>query len=160
MAKIRRIIRKLETPHDASLDEQAWPVNVALVLLGGFTLGTTLAYLRWGDPNWWVDARFYVVLIPLVVAAAMVAFRFIDNKLFRRSMQLALVASAIFHVLVVILSAEAVVFTSLMVEPKTHAPVADVRPENAVRISPDLLKPQDDRPKDFEKPVETETPDV
>jgi hypothetical protein len=160
MARIRRIIRKLESPHDGALDEQAWPVNVALVLLGSFSLGASLAYLRWGDPNWWADARFYVVLIPLIVAGSMVAFRFIDNKWFRRSMQLALVASAIFHVLVVILSAQAVVFTSLALEPKTHSPAADMRPENAVRISPELLRPRDDQPQDFERPVETQTPEV
>src|SRR4051812_41428815 len=82
MAKIRRIIRKLETPHDASFDEQAWPVNVALVVLGGFSLGASLAYLRLDDPRWWANAWTYVVLIPAIVGGSMLAFRFISSKVF------------------------------------------------------------------------------
>ena len=63
MAKIRRIIRKLETPHDASLDEQAWPVNVALVLLGAFSLGASLAYLRFDDARPWANAFTWLLVL-------------------------------------------------------------------------------------------------
>src|SRR5688572_26949825 len=130
MAKIRRIIRKLESPHDGALDEQAWPVNVALVLLGAFSLGASLAYLRFDDARPWANAFTWLLVIPLVVGGSMVAFRYINNKWFRRSMQLALVASAIFHVALVILSAESIIFTALNLEPKTHSPVSDVRTED------------------------------
>src|SRR5687767_2127655 len=113
MAKIRRIIRKLDTPHNAALDEQAWPVNVALVVLGGFSIGASLAYLRFDDPRPWANAATYLLLVPLIVGGAIVAFRYISSKIFRRSMQLALVASAIVHLFIVILSAESVIFSAL-----------------------------------------------
>jgi len=161
MAKIRRIIRKLDTPHDAALDEQQWPVNVALAVLGGFSLGTSLAYLRFDDPRWWANAWTYVILVPLIVVGAMAAFRYVSNKFFRRSMQLGLVASAIFHVAMVILSAESLIFTALMVDPKSRAPLPDQRlPDLTVQLTSDTFLPDESVPQDFERPVETETPDV
>jgi hypothetical protein len=165
MAKIRRIIRKLENPHEAALDEQAWPVNVALVVLGGFSLGASLAYLpldaaNWAN-NWYANAWTYVVLIPLIVGGSMLAFRLINSKIFRRSMQLALVASAIAHVLMIVLSVQAVALTSFGLKRKPDPLPTDRRvAENAIQLNPDLLKPQDDSPRDFEKPVQTDTPDV
>ena len=70
MAKIRRIIRKLESPHDASLDEQAWPVYVALVVLGGFSLGTSFAYLSPDDRRWWANLWTYAIAIPAIVGGS------------------------------------------------------------------------------------------
>jgi hypothetical protein len=161
MAKIRRIIRKVEPPHEAALDEQLWPVNLALVVLGAFSLGATLAYLRFDDPTWWKNAWTYVVLTPLVVCGAMLAFRLVDNKLFRRSMQLAVVASAMAHLAMVILSAESVIFTTLLVESKTKSQFAETRaPDVRFDLRPDLLMPDENEPRDFEKPIETETPEV
>jgi hypothetical protein len=161
MAKIRRILRKVDPPHDAALDEQLWPVNVALVLLGAFSLGATLAYLRFNDPRWWANAWTYVVLTPLVVGGAMLAFRVVSNKLFRRSMQLAVVASAIAHIALVIISAESVIFTTLLVESKQKPSLNDQPPpRTSVQLNPDLLQPETDEPRDFEKPVETETPEI
>jgi hypothetical protein len=162
MAKIRRIIRKLETPHDAALDEQLWPVNLALVVLGAFSLGATLAYLRFDDPRWWANAKLYLFAIPIVVAGAMVALRFINSRGFRRSMQLAIVLSAIAHLVLIVLSAESVIFSALSLEAKPKTNPSDRRtPENAVQLSADLLTPEDDdRPRDFERPVETATPEV
>ena len=62
MAKIRRIIRKLKPPQYQPLDEQLWPVIVALVVLGGFTMGSLLAYLRFDDPRWYANAITWLVV--------------------------------------------------------------------------------------------------
>lgn len=159
MAEIRRVVRKLETPHDAAIDEQLWPVNVALVVLGGFSLGVTLAYLRFDAPSWWSNAWTYVLLIPLIVGGAMAALAYINNKLFRRSMQLALIASAIFHLLIVVVSAESVIFTALSLDSKKKPILSDQATRIPVRLSPDLVLPeQSDEPRDYERPVETESP--
>ena len=58
MAKIRRIIRKTKPPTESPVDEQMWPIILALFVLGGFMAGTVLAYeffvsadgAKWGKP--------------------------------------------------------------------------------------------------------------
>ena len=81
MAKIRRIIRKLKPPQYRPIDEQLWPVIVALVVLGGFTLGSLLAYLRFDDPRWYANALTWLVVAALLFGGAAVALTLVDNRL-------------------------------------------------------------------------------
>ena len=73
MAKLRRIIRKLKPPQYQPIDEQLWPVIVALVVLGGFTVGALLAYLRFDDPRWYANAITWLVVALLVTGGAAAA---------------------------------------------------------------------------------------
>ena len=44
MANIRRVVRKVPPSAAHYFDEQLWPIYIALVVLGGFLMGVTLAY--------------------------------------------------------------------------------------------------------------------
>src|SRR4029450_3274749 len=102
MAKIRRVIRKVQEGRGEYLDEHLWPVNIALVVLGGFLMGVSAAYPPFAGVPWHQTAWTSLVGIPLAVAAFMVAFRYIDNRLVRRSLQLSVVLCAILHVALVV----------------------------------------------------------
>ena len=88
MAKIRRVIRKVESSRGDFFDEHLWPVYIALVVLGGFLMGVSAAYLPLAGVPWYATAWTSLAGIPLAIAAFMVAFRYIDNRLVRRSLQL------------------------------------------------------------------------
>src|SRR5262245_63632248 len=98
MAKTRRVVRKVEPTAAYYLEEQLWPVVIGLVVLGGFLMGVSLAYLPLSGVPWYRTAWSSVVGIPLVIAAATAALVCVDNRLFRRSLQLSLVLCAILHV--------------------------------------------------------------
>src|SRR5688500_11262110 len=88
MAKARRVVRKVPPSGGRYFDEQLWPIYIALVVLGGFLMGVSAAYLPLAGVPWYRTAWPSLIAIPLVVAAAMVAFAMIDNRLVRRSLQL------------------------------------------------------------------------
>ena len=48
MAKVRRKIHRVQRQR-AYFDEQQWPVNLALFVLGGFLIGAAIAYQK-GPP--------------------------------------------------------------------------------------------------------------
>ena len=54
------------------VDDQFWPLVVAMVVLGGFLAGSVLAYLRLDDPRWYANAWTWLIAIPLVIAAALI----------------------------------------------------------------------------------------
>src|SRR5689334_20868879 len=98
MAKTRRVVRKLQREAPHYFDEQLWPVEIALVVLGSFLMGVSLAYQPLSGVVWYRTAWPSLIGIPLVVLGSMVAMAWIDNRLFRRSLQLSLVLCAIIHV--------------------------------------------------------------
>nr|MCU0983062.1 hypothetical protein [Pirellulaceae bacterium] len=110
MAKIRRTIRKLKPPQYQPLDEQLWPVIVALVVLGGFTMGSLLAYLRFDDPRWYANAITWLIVAGLVYGGAAVALTLVDNRVFRRSMQLAILLGLLLHAILLVVSIELEIF--------------------------------------------------
>ena len=114
MAKIRRVIRKVQEGRGEYFDEHLWPVYIALVVLGGFLMGVSAAYLPLAGAPWYATAWTSLLAIPLVVAAFMVAFRYIDNRLVRRSLQLSVVICAILHVALVVQLVETEILGDLL----------------------------------------------
>src|SRR5436190_21037320 len=102
MAKLRRVIRKVPTKRGDFFDEQMWPVQIGLVVLGAFSMGVSAAYLQFSGVPWYLNALTYLVLIPLLVGGFMLAFHFIQEQWLRRSMQLSIVLAAIIHVAMVV----------------------------------------------------------
>src|SRR5688500_17175490 len=117
MAKIRRVIRKVATTSGDYFDEHLWPVYIALVVLGGFLMGLSAAYLKFSGVPWYANAWTSLILIPLVVIGFMAAFRLVDNRLVRRSMQLSVVVCAILHVAMVVQMLETKLFSGLLSRP-------------------------------------------
>ena len=103
-------IRKLKPPQHQPLDEQLWPVIVALVVLGGFTMGSLLAYLRYDDPRWYANSLTWLVVAALLFGGAAVALTLVDNRTFRRSMQLAILLGLLLHAVLLVVSFELEVF--------------------------------------------------
>ena len=103
MAKIKRVLRKLNLRTETSFDEQLWPVNVALLVLGSFLVGIVLAYLRFDDPRWYANAWTSLALIPLIIGGAMIALQFVNNRVVRRAVQFSAVLSLLIHVVLLII---------------------------------------------------------
>lgn len=157
MAKIRRVVRKASSPAGHYFDEQLWPIYIALVVLGCFLMGISAAYLPLGGVWWYVS----LIGIPLFVAAAMFAFRVVDNRLVRRSLQLSIVLCAILHVAFIVQMVQTRIFAGMFQRPTRERELLERRP---LKIVPEYresqLVPEEDRPRqDFEKPVETQTPE-
>ncbi|MEE2640679.1 MAG: hypothetical protein VX768_08645 [Planctomycetota bacterium] len=98
MAKIRRIIHSVEKPASAGFDSQYWPILIAIAILFGFLMGTVLTLLS-GIWLW-----FSLLSIPVLLFTTSIALRFVDDRKFKRSSQLALIVSLIVH-LAMLLSA-------------------------------------------------------
>jgi hypothetical protein len=157
MAKIRRIIRKLKPPRYQPLDEQLWPVIVALAMLGGFTMGTLAVYLRFDDPRWYANAITWLVVAALLYGGAAVTLTLVDNRAFRRSMQLAILLGLLVHAVLLVVSIELDVFGRAMQHILARQDLTKQRP--AVTV-PDYVEPTRHSRirQDFTRPVETETP--
>ncbi len=160
MVKTRRIIRKTRPARSLRLDEQVWPLVIAFCVLGGFLAGAALAYLRLDDPRWYANAWTYLIAIPLVISALLIALAVTGNRLLRRTMQLALVLGIIFHIMLFIAAVETDVFHRVWTEvlaSTEHLPKKEV-----VKV-PDYTSWQHDShrqaQREFNQPVETAVPD-
>jgi hypothetical protein len=161
MAKIRRIIRKVHEGRGDYFDEHQWPIHVALVVLGAFLMGVSAAYLRFSGVPWYANAVTSLLAIPLVVTGFMLAFRYIESHVVRRSLQLSVVLCAILHVALVVHLMETRIFANLLLDRQSTAVPIERRPPKLVpEYHPSQLLPDEDRPRqDFETPLETRTPE-
>ncbi len=161
MAKIRRVVRKVQASGGDYFDEHLWPVFIALVVLGGFLMGISAAYLKFSDTPWYANALTSLILIPVVIAAFMFAFCYVDNRVVRRSMQLSVVLCGILHIALVIQMLETKIFSAFFDEPAATEQIVERRPPKVIpEYRPEQLLPAEDRPRqDFERPVETQTPE-
>ncbi|MDX1944557.1 MAG: hypothetical protein SFU86_04050 [Pirellulaceae bacterium] len=161
MAKIRRVIRKVHKTGGEYFDEQLWPIYIALVVLGAFLMGLSAAYLPFSGVPWYASAWTSLVSIPLVVGGFMLAFRLVDNRLVRRSMQLSVVVCSILHILLVVQMIQTHIFAKRLAVSKADKEFVERRPQKLIpEYHPSQMLPAEDRPRqDFEKPVEVKTPD-
>jgi hypothetical protein len=159
MAKFRRVVRKVGRQQGDVFDEQLWPTYIALVVLGSFSMGVSAAYLKFTDTPWYANALIWLTLIPLSVVGVMLCFRYVDNRAFRRSMQFSIVVCATLHLAIIVQMIETTLFAPREKPPVT-AQVVEARPPKILNeYHPSQLLPDEDRPRnDFERPVETETP--
>ncbi len=162
MAKIRRVIRKVQEGRGEYFDEHLWPVYIALAVLGGFLMGVSAAYQPLSGAPWYQTAWPSLTAIPLAVAAFMVAFRYIDNRLVRRSLQLSVVIAAILHVALIVQLVETELLSDLLLARReADEEIVEPRPKKLIPVYlPETLLPDEDRPRqDFERPLETRTPE-
>src|SRR5262245_22937294 len=161
MAKIRRVVRKVAPPGGDYFDEQFWPVCIAIVVLGCFLMGISLAYQPLTGPGWYATVWPSLIGIPLIVAGSLVALRRIENRTFRRSLQLSLALCAILHVALVVQMIETRIFSGFYRKPPLDVPLAQHPPLRLIpEYRPTQLVPEEDRPRqEFEKPVPTRSPE-
>ena len=121
MAKVRRIIQKIEPVRELGFEQQFWPIVIALCVLGGFVYGASLALL---DGVWlWIS----LIAVPIVVLSLIVILHMVDNRLVRRSVQLALILSLAIHIALLIIAHFASIFNGVFV-PKNVAQDAISKP--------------------------------
>lgn len=160
MANRRHVIRKLEVDRYTPVDDQLWPLTVAMFLLGGFLAGTASAYLRFDDVRWYANAWTWLMAIPLIIAVTLTWLAFTGNRVLRRTMQLAIVLCAIIHIGLFVVAVETNVFRRVWMQvlARTDQPL----PKKVVRV-PEYFAWQHDpkrrKQRDFEQPVETPLPD-
>jgi hypothetical protein len=161
MAKLRRVIRKAPAGRGDYFDEKIWPVQIGLVVLGAFSMGVSAAYKKFSDVPWHDNALTYLILIPVLVAALMVAFHFVQQQWLRRSMQLSIVLATILHVALIVPLKQTILTALFDDDLVTDREVIETRPPKIVQeYREHQLIPEQDRPQqDFEKPVETKTPE-
>jgi hypothetical protein len=161
MAKLRRVIRKVPSKRGDFFDEHTWPVQIGLVVLGAFSMGVSAAYKQFSGVPWYDNALTYLILIPLLVAGFMLAFHFVREQWLRRSMQLSIVLAAIFHVALIVPLKETILSALFDDDLVTDKEVIETRaPKIVQEYREHQLIREEDRPKqDFEKPVETKTPE-
>ncbi len=160
MARVRRTLRITNPARDTQIDDQFWPLVVALALLGGLIAGSVLAYLRLDDPRWFANAWTWLIAIPLVISAALLALAWTGNRMLRRTMQLAIVLGVLVHVVLLIVALQTDVFYRAWVEVLATASKPPDKKSTAV---PDYLSwqhdPQRRVARDVQQPVEVQPPD-
>src|SRR5690606_17301863 len=91
------VVVKQRRPIDPYGDDAHWPLDVAFIVLGSFLLGAALAQQSFGATHFLRSAWSSIVGVPLLVAATIIGSRLIHRRWLRRSMQLALLASLLLH---------------------------------------------------------------
>lgn len=92
----RRQIRRIEPIEASYFDEQFWPVSVALCMTAAIAAGAALSLLS--GPWMWAS----LIAMPLTLVLALLTLQRVRHRIFRRSLQLAVVASAAVHLLLLI----------------------------------------------------------
>lgn len=157
MAKIRRVIRKLKPTASQAFDDQLWPVLLALCVLGGFIMGSIIAYLRFDDPRWYANAITWLIVTVLGLGGAAVALAFVDNRVFRRSMQLAIILGLFFHCILLVTTVQLNIFERIFDVLLAENDMTETRQRTVV---PEYFQAErrEQQREEFERPVETETP--
>jgi len=159
MARIRRVIRKIQPALGPAFDEQFWPVMLAMILLGGFLVGTTVAYLKFDDPRWYANAAVWLVIIPLLVGLTLLVLRFVDNRAIRRGVQLSFVLGVLVHFILILACVQTNVFTRFF-DQIDQTTVPERQRLVARQYETFQLNPQQRREAAVNRPVETETPEL
>ncbi|HUG70567.1 MAG TPA: prenyltransferase/squalene oxidase repeat-containing protein [Pirellulaceae bacterium] len=161
MAKLRRVIRKTKQPTEAAFDDQFWPVMLALFVLGGFLVGTVLAYLRFDEGRWYANAWTWLFVIPIFLCSMIWLLRKVESRAVRRGVQFSAVLCIIVHLVLFIVSLEINIFGRMWAE---FTQLADARVEREPLVEPIYdpvqFESQPDQPQDLLRPVETETPET
>ncbi len=153
----RRVIRKTRSRAATAFDDQLWPVNVALALLGGFSIGVTAAFLRFDDPRPLHNAWTSIIGIAVITGAVMVGMRWVSNRMVRRGMQLAIALAVLLHLAFIIAAHSAHVLGRAWTAEVAQEDLTRRRDPVTVQDFMQLTR-EENEPVDFEKPVETETP--
>ncbi|WP_254509414.1 hypothetical protein [Anatilimnocola floriformis] len=162
MSKIRRVVRKppIEQQGDV-FEEQLWPTYIALIVLGAFSIGVSLAYASFSSPNWESNAWTYVVGVPVIVGGLMLGFTLLDNRMWRRSIQFSAVIGAIIHLALVVQMYQTGLFVAQSPPTSPDARVIERRPHKPVSIHRTPIQATEERPQqDHERPVETAAPEL
>lgn len=156
--------RKHEPPQIVTFDEQLWPVNVALLVMGGFVAGCIIALSEFDNPTWYNNGWVRLsTLVATLVFALVVASR-LNNKLIRRGIQLAAILSLLVHmVLMVGLVNVGKEYLAEIIREADEVPTELEQQEERVTIPDYYFEEVGESEKkvqqEFERPVQTRLPE-
>jgi len=164
MAKKQRIIRKTSVTSDTAFDDRLWPVNLALVVFGGYLAGVIVAIfpldISFQLNRLHINGLLYLGIVAALIPAAMVGLSFVNNRMVRRGLQLAAVLSLICQLTAFVLMMKFGVLPEFnFKDPPTDDPVARKKMSVLPDYNPSQVDPAKWPKQDFQKPVETEIPD-
>lgn len=156
MVQRKHVVRTYQPRKRQVFDDQQWPVDMALVVFGGFMIGSILVYQRFDDPRWYASPWLSMTGVILLIAATIWTLRSVGNQFVRRTMQLSVVTCAIFHLLMLIVALENTIFSQIWEEPQAAREVSEKKPVTIAEYHPSQMKQHQKMEREFEKPVETE----
>jgi len=153
----RTTVRRYVPRRRVVFDEQQWPVNIVLVVLGGFLIGGILAYQRFDDPRWYASPWLSLTLVLFLIASTIMTLRMIDNRKFKRTMQFSVVVCAIVHLVMLIYSVESMIFSKGWNSPVANKQLVRKKQRKQMEYHP-TPQQQADKP-DFLKPIDSDVPE-
>ncbi|MFW6125195.1 MAG: hypothetical protein ACOC46_03520, partial [Pirellulales bacterium] len=89
-------IHQIEPGRGGEIDEQQWPINVALTLLAAFVVGVVAAVSDFDDPRLLYNGWARLIGVGLTMGALLAAMTWLRQRLLRR-IQLGVLLSLLFH---------------------------------------------------------------
>jgi hypothetical protein len=159
MPEPRRQLRSLPEAGGPYFDERLWPVLLALIAFGSLLVAISWRFLPHEGVPWYRSAWPSLIGVPVLVVVAMVLLATIDSRMVRRSVQLALVLCAMFHVVLAVQMMQTRVLVGPIDRPEPKQLVRERPPKLVPHYHPTQLLPDEDRPRqDFERPIESQSP--
>ena len=156
MVQRKHVVRTYQPRKRQVFDDQQWPVDMALVVFGGFMIGSILVYQRFDDPRWYASPWLSMIGVVLLIATTIWTLRSVGNQFVRRTMQLSVVICAIFHLMMLIVALENTIFSQIWEEPQAAREVSEKKPVTIAEYHPSQMEQHQKVEREFEKPVETE----
>ncbi|QDV54348.1 prenyltransferase/squalene oxidase repeat-containing protein [Rosistilla oblonga] len=135
--------------------DHMWPLDLALVALGGSLMFMAASRLGWDDPRWLYNAKTYAVVIPAGMILLDLMLRNFVSRYMQRSLQFGFLVSMFVHLVLLILAINVVIFARYWPDAVVGAqpqktPVRKTLPDNLFRVNPDTVAKQPD----WAKPVD------
>ncbi len=98
----RHRIRRVHWEWESAWDEQLWPINGLLVILGGCVAGLIGALGEFDHPVWFRNAWFHLAVVGATVLALIVGTFWVSTRRGARRMQLAVLMALGLHLLLAV----------------------------------------------------------
>ena len=133
-----------------------WALDAAMLLLGLMVLLLVVRLMRFDDPRPLTNAWSYLLGVPTILIATSMITRVLANDVVEKSIQLGLLFSVGLHLLLLLLSVNLVLFSSIGPTEKQEVAVvaASNKSKSTQYFQPTILD-RESRP-DYLKPVQTE----
>ncbi len=150
MTDRHQTVRAFRPPHQVWFDQQFWPIFMALCITSAVLAATIVSLL---DGFWmWTS----LMILPAAFAVVAFTLRFIDDRRWQRSVQLAVILSLALHCCFVIFAKQTDIFTGfLFVDHRTPNTVNQPR---MIHISRQVDEHFWQEPNEIEIPVPDEQP--
>ncbi len=93
---VKQQIRKVQAAATIDFDDQQWPINVALVILGAFVAGVVMATSDFSDPRVLYNGWVRMLGVALTMGLLFGGVAYMQRKVMRR-VQLCVLLSLLFH---------------------------------------------------------------